>query len=71
MGQQLQVLLDYPSEESDLVMIGRHRGQAPDVDGVVYVGRGNLQSGQMTTVLITEAHAYDLVGEEVETREFT
>jgi ribosomal protein S12 methylthiotransferase len=70
-GQQLQVLLDYPSEESDLVMIGRHRGQAPDVDGVVYVGRGNLQSGQMTTVLITEAHAYDLVGEEVETREFT
>lgn len=70
-GQQLQVLLDYPSKESDLVMIGRHRGQAPDVDGVVYVGRGNLQSGQMTTVLITEAHAYDLVGEEVETREFT
>ncbi len=65
-GQQLQVLVEFPSEESDLVMVGRHKGQAPDVDGVVYLGRGTLQPGQIVTVRITEAHAYDLVGEEVE-----
>lgn len=70
-GQQHQVLVEFPSEESNLVLVGRHRGQAPDVDGVVYVGRGTLQPGQMVTVLITEAHAYDLVGEEVGEGEFT
>ena len=42
-GREVQVLMEYPSQESDLVMVGRHRGQAPDVDGVVYVGRGTLQ----------------------------
>lgn len=65
-GQELEVLLEFPSEESDLVLIGRHQGQAPDVDGVVYVGRGDLQLGQRVKVRITEAHPYDLVGEVVD-----
>lgn len=65
-GQELDVLMEYPPEESELVMVGRHQGQAPDVDGVVYVGRGNLRSGQIVRVRITEAHAYDLVGEVVD-----
>lgn len=69
-GEELDVLMEYPSEESELVMIGRHQGQAPEVDGVVYVGRGNLRSGQIVKVRITEAHAYDLVGEVVEDNEF-
>ena len=65
-GKRLQVLMEYPPEESELVMIGRHQGQAPDVDGVVYVGRGTLEPGDIVTVNITEAHAYDLVGEEID-----
>lgn len=69
-GRQMQLLMEFPSEESELVMVGRHPGQAPDVDGVVYVGRGRLQPGQIVTVRITEAHAYDLVGEEVDEGEF-
>lgn len=68
-GREVQVLMEYPSQESDLVMVGRHRGQAPDVDGVVYVGRGTLQPGDLVTVRITEAHVYDLVGEVVESSE--
>ncbi len=70
-GEELEVLMEFPSEESDLVMVGRHGGQAPDVDGVVYVGRGRLEPGQRARVRITEAYAYDLVGEEVEQGEFT
>lgn len=70
-GRELLVLVEYPSEESELVMVGRHQGQAPDVDGVVYLGRGTLQPGQMVTVQILEAHAYDLVGEVVDDPEFT
>lgn len=65
-GSELEVLLEYSSEESDLVLIGRHPGQAPDVDGVVYVGRGDLQPGQIVKVRIVEAHPYDLVGEVVD-----
>jgi len=53
-GRKMKVLLEYPSEESDLVMVGRHSGQAPDVDGVVYLGRDALQPGELVTVRITE-----------------
>ena len=65
-GRKLQVLVEFASAESDLVLIGRHQGQSPDVDGVVYVGRGTLQPGKLVPVMITEAHDYDLVGEEVD-----
>lgn len=65
-GSKLQVLMEFPSAESDLVMVGRHQGQAPDVDGVVYLGTGTFEPGQLVQVLVTEAHDYDLVGEEVD-----
>ena len=65
-GQELEVLVEFPSEESELAMVCRHSGQAPDVDGVVYVGRGILNPGDLVKVRITDSHAYDLVGEVVE-----
>ena len=33
-GQELDVMIDGVSEESELVLVGRHQGQAPEVDGV-------------------------------------
>lgn len=69
-GKELEVLMEFPSEESELVMVGRHSGQAPEVDGVVYVGRGTLQPGDLVRVRITDAHVYDLVGEVVDGSEF-
>lgn len=36
-GRTLEVLVDGPSEETDLLLEGRHEGQAPDIDGVVYL----------------------------------
>lgn len=63
LGEELPVLLECYCEESDLVLIGRHRGQAPDVDGVVYLGRNDLQPGRIVTARIIEAYPYDLVGE--------
>lgn len=36
-GRTLEVLVDGPSEETALLMEGRHEGQAPDIDGVVYI----------------------------------
>ncbi len=61
MGQKLQVLVDGPSEESELVMAGRYYGQAPSVDGLVYLQNGDFQSGELVEVVVTDTSDYDLV----------
>ena len=65
-GREIDVVIDGVSDESDLVLVGRHAGQAPDVDGVVYLGQCNVEIGQIVKARIVEAHPYDLVGEVVE-----
>ncbi len=65
-GQKLQVLVEGPSEETDLLWQGRLSTQAPEVDGVVYINDGPVKAGVIQTVLITEAHDYDLVGHVVD-----
>jgi ribosomal protein S12 methylthiotransferase len=69
-GQALQVMLDGPSKETDLVWEARLEGMAPDIDGKVYVTEfegvndaAELPApGTMATIEITEAKAYDLIG---------
>jgi len=65
-GQVLEVLVEGAHEETDMVLKGRHRGQAPEVDGNVLIVGGEPKVGAIQSVRITEAHAYDLVGEVVE-----
>jgi ribosomal protein S12 methylthiotransferase len=62
-GRELDVLVEGPSEEHDLVMKGRHAGQAPDIDGSVYLSEGEAHAGQMRRVRITQASDWDLVGD--------
>jgi len=57
------VLVEGTSEESELVMVGRHAGQAPDIDGNVFLSGGPVLPGQMRRVRITQASDYDLVGD--------
>lgn len=56
------VLVTGTSPESDLLIQGRARFQAPEVDGVVYIADGEPKIGEIVPVRITEAHHYDLVG---------
>jgi ribosomal protein S12 methylthiotransferase len=65
-GQELEVLVEGPSEEHDLVMKGRHRGQAPDIDGEVFLSGGTCKPGEIRRVRVTQASDYDLVGELVD-----
>ncbi|MBX3129555.1 MAG: 30S ribosomal protein S12 methylthiotransferase RimO [Polyangiaceae bacterium] len=65
-GARLDVLVEGPSEESELVMVGRHAGQAPEIDGVVYLSGGEVHPGQMRRVEVTRATDYDLLGEVVD-----
>jgi ribosomal protein S12 methylthiotransferase len=66
-GRELEVLVEGPSEENELVMVGRHAGQAPDIDGVVYLSGGptaiEARPGELRTVRIESASDYDLLGE--------
>lgn len=62
-GREVSVIVDGPSEESDLVLVARSQRQAPDVDGVTYVANRWVDPGSMVKVRITQAHDYDLVGE--------
>jgi ribosomal protein S12 methylthiotransferase len=62
-GRAMDVLVEGPSEEHELVMKGRHEGQAPDIDGSVYLSGGEAHAGQMRRVTITQASDWDLVGE--------
>ncbi len=61
-GREVEVLVEGLSRESDLLLEGRTRYQAPDVDGCVYINEGIADPGDIVMVRITEAHIYDLVG---------
>lgn len=62
-GTVAQVLVEGVSKETDLLLEGRAKFQAPDVDGCVYINEGQCNPGDLVMVRFTEAHTYDLVGE--------
>jgi ribosomal protein S12 methylthiotransferase len=61
-GAVQTVLVDGPSEDPAFDCEGRTAGQAPEIDGVVYV-RGRLAAGHFAPVRITAVEGYELVGE--------
>jgi len=61
-GRTLDVLVEGVSEETELLLEGRWMGQAPEIDGKVYVNRGQARAGEIVPVLIEQAGDYDLVG---------
>lgn len=62
-GRELEVLVEGPSDEHEYVMMARHAGQAPDIDGQVYLSGGEARPGEIRRVQISQASDYDLVGE--------
>lgn len=63
LGRELEVLVEGVSDEHEYVLMGRHAGQAPGIDGQVYLSGGEARAGELRRVLITQASDYDLVGE--------
>ncbi|HYA25863.1 MAG TPA: 30S ribosomal protein S12 methylthiotransferase RimO [Terriglobales bacterium] len=64
-GKEFELLLEGPSQESELLLEGRTRMHAPEIDGKVFVNDVpdgvQPQSGEFYRCVITEAHDYDLV----------
>jgi ribosomal protein S12 methylthiotransferase len=65
LGRQFDLLLEGPSEESDLLWEGRTPMHAPEIDGKLYVSDwGEVEHpvpGEFYRCEITEAHDYDLI----------
>jgi ribosomal protein S12 methylthiotransferase len=61
-GTKQEVLVEGVSAQTDLLLEGRTRYQAPDIDGCVFINEGRANRGDLVRVLITESHTYDLVG---------
>jgi ribosomal protein S12 methylthiotransferase len=62
-GTELDVLVEGISDESDWLLQGRWWGQAPEVDGTVYLANGTAKAGEIRRVLVTDAADYDLMAD--------
>jgi ribosomal protein S12 methylthiotransferase len=62
-GKELEVLVEGVSDESEFLLEGRHAGQAPDIDGKVYLANGEAEPGELRRALVTDAADYDLVAD--------
>jgi ribosomal protein S12 methylthiotransferase len=64
-GQEVPVLVEGPSQETDLLWAARMASQAPEIDGVALINDfegEEPRTGEMRLLRITEAHDYDVVG---------
>ncbi|MDH4468319.1 MAG: 30S ribosomal protein S12 methylthiotransferase RimO [Bacteriovoracaceae bacterium] len=62
LGKTIRVLVEGPHPETPMLLVGRHEGQAPDIDGNVIINEGEASPGDYVQVKITEVLDYDLVG---------
>jgi ribosomal protein S12 methylthiotransferase len=73
-GQRVQVMLEGPSKDTDLIWEARLEGMAPDIDGKVYITEfegvndaADLPApGTLATVEVTRAKDYDIIGRAVQ-----
>ena len=62
LGRTLEVLVEGVSEESEWLLEGRFAGQAPDIDGTIYINDGEAQPGEFVQIVIEQTGDHDLVG---------
>ena len=61
-GQEVEVLIDGISSESEYMLEGRTRGQALEIDGKVLTNDGTAKPGDIVKVRIEQNFDYDFIG---------
>jgi len=64
-GKEFPILVEGPSQESDLLLQGRLESQAPEIDGICLINdseAGDVQTGEFRTIRITRVMGHDLLG---------
>jgi ribosomal protein S12 methylthiotransferase len=64
-GTVVSVLIEETADEAGFVLIGRHEGQAPEIDGVTYLTSFDASPGQIVKGRIINFKDYDVVVEPV------
>ncbi|MCU0663313.1 MAG: 30S ribosomal protein S12 methylthiotransferase RimO [Myxococcota bacterium] len=64
-GRQLEVLVEGSADDQGFVRVGRHIGQAPEIDGQTYLVSSNASPGDIVLAKIIEGRDHDLVAEPV------
>jgi ribosomal protein S12 methylthiotransferase len=59
-GRELEVLVEGVSTESEYLLQGRWAGQAPEIDGVVFLSDGEARAGDVVRARVTTFADYDL-----------
>ncbi len=67
-GREIEVLVEGPSDESEYLLMGRHEGQAPEIDGQVYLTLTDTaaappSAGTFVRARVTNSAEYDLAAE--------
>jgi ribosomal protein S12 methylthiotransferase len=63
LGRVVDVLVDEELAEGSFPLRGRTEGDAPEVDGTVYISGNTARAGDFVRVRLTGVRDYDLVGE--------
>lgn len=66
LGEEIEVMIDGVSSESEYLLEGRTRGQALEIDGKVLTTDGTAKSGEIVKVKFEQNFEYDFVGPIVE-----
>lgn len=66
LGQEIEVMIDGVSSESEYLLEGRTRGQALEIDGKVLTTDGTARPGEIVKVKVEQNFEYDFVGPIVE-----
>ncbi|MCB1050297.1 MAG: 30S ribosomal protein S12 methylthiotransferase RimO [Acidobacteria bacterium] len=61
-GKTLDVLVEGAHPETDLLLRGRHAGQAPEVDGEVLITEGSYAPGEIIPITVEASYEYDIAG---------
>lgn len=62
-GRRLEVLIEGENMKKNGHYVGRSQGDAPEVDGLVYIKAGKkIEIGELYPVKVTEVSEYDLMG---------
>ncbi len=62
LGKTYDVLVEGVHPETELLLRGRHQGQASEVDGEVFITEGSYSPGDIIPVTIEETFDYDMAG---------
>ncbi len=65
LGKTIEVLVEGKADDAGYVLVGRHAGQAPEVDGVTYLTSSSASLGDIVTAKVIEVGAFDIVAEEM------